>query len=798
MSIVNSITNLVDLNTTKYNKKLKAMKASTKQATKQLGQSFSSIGTAWKAALATVTAGAISGAIAKELKATEAAVASFIGTTGGVAAAREQFEMLQQAARDTIQPFEALKAVTLDLRKNGIQATAEQLKTFSQIAYGTGQSLETVGRAFTATIQGRYKALNQLGIVAKDTGNTLALTYKGVTTEIEKNSEALGKYFEKIGRENEGVLEYLQGGLTGALNHLENAWGDFYRALAESGLGQAIADTVREVAKALDGITAWINRNQNSVRQFFSSWSWYVKKLGDSFSILRQEMEDWISTSEKVKKTGAGDGDDAGILGWLTSAAETAGDKYYELFNGSAAERAYKEEKAKIVAINKDRLKQYRKGSDEYQAEVERGNQRIVDLEKKYANEQTTVIGRLGKFFDLDDTALKMHRNLERNAQELEKFKEQREEAENALKGEPTETEPLAPIEFKDTGKGAGGAGKATVDAWADVLRKLEGMQRDSYTDLERLRADYNASMQELAEAYANSQTATEEDLANARAVIDADYTRKYKALTEEAQAFLRGIRDDDSEALQVKYQEDLERLEQYHEEQLISEAEFLQARDKLRQDFDKASAKLRSEKNDFLTPEDLERMQAFQDGITSLSDAFGNLTEGMSTSSSAYRAMFAIQKAFAIASATANAIVAWSKALTEGATWYESLANYASAISITTGILGQLSSLTMHDKGGKIPAGGLGIVGEYGPELIEGPANVTSRKQTADLARQAVNGGNVTVNLYENAEKAGQVEQTDGLDGDRIINIFVSNIRKGGQIARTLESTYQVRRFGA
>ena len=104
-----------------------------------------------------------------------------------------------------------------------------------------------------------------------------------------------------------------------------------------------------------------------------------------------------------------------------------------------------------------------------------------------------------------------------------------------------------------------------------------------------------------------------------------------------------------------------------------------------------------------------------------------------------------------------------------------------------------------MHDKGGSIPAGGLGIVGEYGPEIIEGPANVTSRRKTADLARSAISGGSVTVNLYEDASRAGQSEtETETRDGDRIINIFVSNIRRGGQMAKTLENTYQIRRYGA
>ena len=43
-----------------------------------------------------------------------------------------------------------------------------------------------------------------------------------------------------------------------------------------------------------------------------------------------------------------------------------------------------------------------------------------------------------------------------------------------------------------------------------------------------------------------------------------------------------------------------------------------------------------------------------------------------------------------------------------------------------------------MYDTGGNIPSGQMGIVGENGPELINGPANVTSRRRTAGLAALA------------------------------------------------------------
>lgn len=44
-------------------------------------------------------------------------------------------------------------------------------------------------------------------------------------------------------------------------------------------------------------------------------------------------------------------------------------------------------------------------------------------------------------------------------------------------------------------------------------------------------------------------------------------------------------------------------------------------------------------------------------------------------------------------------------------------------------------SGIPMYDTGGYIPRGQLGIVGENGPELVNGPANITSRRRTAALA---------------------------------------------------------------
>lgn len=800
MSVVNSILNLVDLNATKYNQKLKGVTKTTQTESKKTASAFSAMSSAWTAAVGVISSAALGTAVVKELKATESAVASFIGATGGVTEARAMFEMLQQSARDTLQPFEALKAAALDLRRNGIEPNAEQLKTFSQIAISSGKSLETVTASFTAVLQGRYKAINQLGITAKDMGDKIALTFKGQTQEIEKSAEAISGYFEKIGAQNSQALEYLQSGISGALNQMDNAWGDFVRSIAESGLGQAIADTIRVGASALDGFTKWINDNRQPIKAFFNRWSDYIKKLGKDFQNLQNDMLSWFETSQKIN---GNEETTPGFFGWLDSIAQTAGEKYFELFNGSEAERSYKYQKQQIIDVFARKMSQYKKGSEEYQKLIEQQNQAIVDLEKKYADKQTTMFGRVLQFFSPEDTGQKLIKNAEQYTKYLEEADRKRKELEEKLGGSAGSED--AGDSFKPFGNTQGVKTQIKVieDTWSAYYSRIIKMQEDSASDRAKIDADYFAKLAELQEESAKSTTATAEQVALAREIIEAEHQNRLAELQTRAHEFYIQTIGDEEEQIRESYARKLEELQAFNEQQLLSEAQFLEARAALYEqytaDLTTLKKKQRGDADAFFTKQQREELQAFSDATNTLGDAFSNLTANMSQSGATYKAMFAIQKAFAVASATTNAILAWSKALaqSEGG-WMQALANYATAVAMTTNILTQLKGVTMHDHGGNIPAGRVGIVGEFGPELVTGPANVTSRRETADLARQAMGGTNVQVNLYEDASKAGTVEDREGADGDQIINIFVSNIRRGGQMAQTLENTYQLHRYGA
>ena len=105
-------------------------------------------------------------------------------------------------------------------------------------------------------------------------------------------------------------------------------------------------------------------------------------------------------------------------------------------------------------------------------------------------------------------------------------------------------------------------------------------------------------------------------------------------------------------------------------------------------------------------------------------------------------------------------------------------------------------------DNGGYIPDGKLGIVGEYGPEIIQGPVAVTGRKTTESIISSATakggstGGGNVVsiqvdVNVADsgsstNVSSPGNISDKEfKAMGDQMARIaekvLLKNIKQGG-----------------
>lgn len=730
MAVVNSILTKVDMSTEKYKKKLQSMKKDTKSATAGIKESFKSLATSWGSIVTAIGTGAFVNAIKNSRVELENAVASLSGISGGIAEANTMFDLLQQSARDCIEPFDSLQASALAIGKYGITPTAENLKALKQIALATGQQMTTAANAFGQVTMGKYEGLEQLGIKALDTGNKLQLTYKGVTQEIDKNTTALENYLIKLGESNSQALDYLQGGMVGALNKLDNAWGDFIREFAASPLGDIITDAVNAIADALDSLTAYIHNSD--------AFSYLAVQASDTFKEIIEGFK-WLADSAKDLNENMTDNFGIGFDGIVG------------LFGAMIAK--FKVAMMAFVTLMGTMLKS------------------LMDLLKNsldaYKNYVTSLL-------DFDFSG-----------------------AYNAIANGFSNIPKIISDNLEVAGR--------AVDMYEEDTFKKQELHLKEYK--QKLKTSHKDIVKSGERTFGKLTTASANHVKSVKDHTD-QMLAQWKSFYESLQRTHDDLTLSDAQKLDQKYADELVKLEEFHSAALISEEQYQNALMLLKAN---KAIEIEQYKNEALEKyQEQSKAQAgkvnslgineddfdhMRNGLDDLGDAFANLGESMSKSSRSYKAVFAMQKAFSVASATLNCISAWAKALGTSTTWYESLANYASAIAMTTSIMSQIKQVNMYDKGGKIPSGQLGIVGEYGPEIIQGPANVTSRRDTAEMLNK--NGyTNITVNVVEDSGKAGNVE-TKETDEETIINVFVSNVRKGGEASQALQSTFGLKRVG-
>lgn len=823
MSVIRSLTALLRLDVSNFTKNLPVVEKKNTETQKKIRKenkktavSFNDVSKSaslLKGALAGIITGAFLTGVANVTKGNEKIIASFNAITDDSDQARVAFEEFNGLSRNMTQSFDEITQSVLTLGKTGLKPTTDMISMLGSIADGTGKSLMAVTESVSNAIMGELGGLKQLGIVAVKEGEKLRVTFKGNSQLIENNAEAIKGYIQGIAKSDfAGVTEQQMNGLTGAFKRIGDAWGDFLFSFGDSGLGDVIKEGVLLAVDLLDGLSKFINENE-----------WFTAISSDLATMLknfRKDME-WMvnyytSSNDRIVE------DSNSLWGSVGSYASTYFNNFFSLLKlGTSYVIAFldtmrigfSKQFSLIFNITKTAVGSMFKlfvglgdGLAGFVGDIMTGNfigitdrmsEAVTKGFKSGMTEIKTIGGQISGFIDEVMEPFSavdlMAKDLAKETLENEKKRDEalRKRAEARKKWSEGSDTPLG----NALGTSGSSPKKATAkDTWTAYYNKLLTANTRYYSESEKLEAEHLRKVAELERIYSENKQASEAEKNNALLLLTQDYLNKKAELEASAKEFLASLDIYDGELFNIESEnaEKLALLEQYHNDALISEEEYLLALNNLQEKYSGDKTKVETKRRS----DELEAMimpyKAMSQATTSMSDAFQDLSEAMENSGNSYKALFAIQKGFAVASATMDAIQSWMKALNdpEAVTWYQRLANYASAVATTTGILSRLSSVTMHDTGGHITAGEYGIVGEYGPELVRGPATITSRKDTASR-------GDIIVNMYEDSSRAGTVETSES-DDQRIINVFVSDIRRGGDMANAIQNTYNLKRLGA
>jgi hypothetical protein len=232
-------------------------------------------------------------------------------------------------------------------------------------------------------------------------------------------------------------------------------------------------------------------------------------------------------------------------------------------------------------------------------------------------------------------------------------------------------------------------------------------------------------------------------------------------------------------------YPEKLAQLEEYYQNRrdlILSNTELTE------QDRTALETELTNERNVQLKRLEADRMSYILTTSADIASGLSRIAKGFAGEQSGiYKAMFAASQAFAVADATIK--IQQGIANAASLPFPANLGAISSVVTATAGILETINGTNFsgaYDKGGMIPAGKVGLVGEYGPELVQGPANVTGRKETAEMLRSDQNATAPVVNL-----RAINVLDPSVLDdyigSDRGEEVIVNVIRNNPELIRSM-----------
>ncbi|WP_341519820.1 DUF4214 domain-containing protein [Pseudomonas sp. G.S.17] len=236
-----------------------------------------------------------------------------ITATGSSEKAAVAFKALQTFAQKT--PYDLNQAVKgfTQLVNLGLTPSEKALMSYGNTASAMGKDLNQMIEAVADAATGEFERLKEFGIKAKVNGDSIALTFQGVTKKIGNNAAEIEKYLTDLG-ENQfaGAMELRMKTLDGAVANLGKTWDSTFRLINDAGLGTLMQDSVNSVTDALSELNSQIASGQMETN--LSAAASQFTAFGSDATKSLQTLKDWWGSLFDVDQQG----------GMAASASETA------------------------------------------------------------------------------------------------------------------------------------------------------------------------------------------------------------------------------------------------------------------------------------------------------------------------------------------------------------------------------------------------------------------------------------------------------------------------------------------
>lgn len=729
---------------------------------------------------------------------------SLVTVTGSSAAAAREMAWLKDFAKETPFGLEQVVGGFVRMKSLGLDPTSEALTSFGNTASAMGKNLNQMIEAVADASTGEFERLKEFGIKARKSGDEVSLTFQGITTTIRNSSEEITAYLENIGNTAfAGAMEERAKTLDGAIAELGDTWDELFRTINEAGVGSVIYQSVQLAISAIQDAIDIIDA-MNGV-------------MGDGAEMSRmfQVAQEVLATAmEAIAVVGVNVAYVfSQVVAELKGLYEQASAFLSLDFSRASAIGAQMRIDAASARAEVDRLSDAILNARKNAAASRAENQREALAEKSWS--QTLGLGGTKR------TSVSMAGSPRRTGggrsgggSASQKATEEARAYEQALKairsaqlsasmaGEDLTTtqRKLQQIMASPEWAKMPLHWQQTIKAQAESVIQLE-LQAKAAQEYKRL-VDTLKTDEEKRRDTMREQLAT---LTAMQGLSDAERSdmggRILANATEEPPKF-GGLAPEVGGAFGElsKIESARQELQQWYAEQLQMLADFRAQKGAMMAEADARELEITRQYTEQVRQIESARLQA---QLAGTAEVMGNITDVIRSTagerSGIYKAMFAVEKSFSIASAIVNVQAAIAKAANSGP-WPANLAAMASVAAAALPIVSNISAVALQfrEKGGPVSKGSPYIVGEKGMELF-----VPSQSGTIipNNRLQSGSGGDgaatVTVNLVGGSSKAGQVETRRDASGGVTVDAFVADIYGDGPLARAVSGAFGLRRAG-
>lgn len=772
--------------------------------------------------------------------------AGLITATGSAENAAVAFEALQEFAQNTPYDLAQVSTSFTKLVNLGLTPSERALTSYGNTASAMGKDLNMLIEAVADAATGEFERLKEFGIKAKQQGDNVSLTFRGVTTTIGKNASEIEDYLIALG-ENEfaGAMQERMDSLDGKLSNLADEWDSVFRNIMGSSIGDGIEGMVEAAVGALGSLNDYLSSGEleGNLDVMAAQWGPWAESAQEATSIIWDTLQGLSGDIEKSNPE---------LLAFLTSAwkefpqnvkafieiatvefaasldywknkSQLWADEVKAIFTSDTianAQARYVEAQARVQSVRADMiddiLKERQTTTDAAAAARKASEEKIAQYRKEKAEKEAANAGkdRLAQFGQDPVVPKPGGAGDKAGAAEAKRRQKAFESLVDSLRTEEealqiSYNERRSIIEASTAAEGElrkdlmdrleGWRTQEAQDITDSQNRELENVRRSLMTQEEAIEASYAKRKQIVLDSVGVSDEVRTQTLARLDKERTEDLAREQADRQSKRDRLVQDFMTEEELALQSRDRL-IEEQRRGYEQGLIDKDEF----ERNKQAIEEYYAKIRASA---AANENADRVSQWGNMFGALGQLSDQFAHGQGKNA---KKMFELTKSLNIAQTIMTTSAAVMKAYADPTLVYPS--NVVAAVAAGIKGAAEVAAISQthfsgaYDKGGRIPSGSVGIVGERGMELVEGPANVTSRQDTARMLRKAAEGGggdvttnNVVINVHlapngsassttdvrSNSTNAEDAKRLGGLIDERVRSVLLKEQRQGGMLSK-------------